>query len=1024
MSISALCIRRPVTTVMVILIAGILGVISLISLKQDLMPEMNLGIAVVFASYDGAGPQEIENMVTKPLESALGTVNNLKNISSVSSGGMSLVILEFSEGTDMDNAALKMRENTDLVKRFLPDGVEPRVLQIDPNMMQLFTLGVTGDYDLVKLKTILDDEIIGRLEKLEGVGSVSDSGGREREIGIELHPDKLAGYGISANQIAGVLAAENINRPAGTMTRGDTEIQIRTTGEFKSVSEIENMPLTTPRGATIRLGDVADVIDGFKKTTSFSLINGREGIILSVQKQSIANTVDVADRINKEVENLRRDYPDLEFSVLMDTSSFIKNSLSNVWTTVIMATALAVIVLLLFLGSIRSSIIIGVAIPISIIVTMALMYFSDLTMNMITLNALVISVGMLVDNSIVVLESISRHLNTGKDPKAAAYEGTREVGISVVASTLTTVVVFVPVIFVEGIAGKMFGQLGLIIAFSLISSLAVSLTFVPMACSRFLKPGDTDKRKTFLNKPWERWNTAYKNFEIVYARLLRAALTHRKTVIFAVIAFIAATGSVIGFIGMDYMPSMDQGFLGINVSTPRGSRLEEISAAADTVIERIAGIEEIREVSVSVGGGGMMSLFGGGSSSASFTIQLIPKAQRPAIDIVAENIREAIGDIAGAEVTVSSSGGFDMGGNTVSLTVYGDDFDTLANTAEDLAALIATLPNIRNAESSLREGTPQARVVTDRNKASTFGLQASYVASAVNTAINGTTVTKYKISGDETDVTLRYPPERVKYISDLNNLAIITPAGISIPLSEVADVYEEQGPASIAKENHKQYMTVSADFINVDLNTITNEIGELLDGYNMPNGISYKFGGIFETMMESFRALLLALLLGFVLVYMVIASQFESLIYPATILISIPVAWTCGLLGVFLLGNSLSIAAMIGMILLMGIVVNNGIVLVDYININRKEGKEAFDAILAAGPVRLRPILMTTITTVIGLLPMLLSFGEGSEMQKPLGAVIAFGLLLSTLVTLVLIPVLYMSLHNFMKKRRINDIKI
>ncbi|MDR1559260.1 MAG: efflux RND transporter permease subunit, partial [Clostridiales bacterium] len=473
--ISELSIKRPVTTVMFVLIVIILGVVSLTNLKQDLMPQMDLGIAIVMTGFDGAGPEEVENLVTVPLENVLNTVSNLKNMTSTSSNGSSMIVLEFMDGTDMDSAALKIRESIDLVSSMLPDASDPRVLQIDPSMMDQLIIGVTGqDMDLASLKNILDDEVINRLEKLEGVGSVTASGGLEREIGIELMPDKLNSYNVNGSQIAALLAAENINLPGGRLNQGEFELQVRTTGEFQSVEEIENLPITTPRGSVIHLRDVALVTDGFKTATSYSLVNGLQGISLSISKQSSANTVEVADRVLAEIDVLRAEFPDLDIITIMDNSSFIKSSVNNVWQTVIQATVLAALVLLIFLGSIRGSLIIGAAIPISIITTMGLMYFSDITLNMVTLNALVISVGMLVDNSIVVLESISRHLQAGKEPKAAAADGAKEVGLSVMASTLTTVVVFVPVLFTSGIAGVMFGQLGLILTFSLLASLVVS----------------------------------------------------------------------------------------------------------------------------------------------------------------------------------------------------------------------------------------------------------------------------------------------------------------------------------------------------------------------------------------------------------------------------------------------------------------------------------------------------------------------------------------------------------------------
>ena len=1018
MNLPELSIRRPVTTVMVIFIVVILGVLSFINLKQELMPEMELGIAIVIATYDGAGPQEIESLVSKPLEDALGTVSNLKNMTSTSSSGRSIIMLEFTDGANMDNAALKMRENIDMVKRFLPDGVEPRVMQIDPNMLQSFMVGVTGNYDLTRLTSVLDDEIVGRFEKIDGVGSVSASGGRVREISVELRQDKLLGYGISAAQISGVIASENVNMPGGSIEQGDMVLQIRTTGEFTSISEIENLPLTTQAGAQIRLSDVARVSDGFKKEASYATINGTRGVTLSISKQSTANVVEVSDKINAEIALLRDDYPDLDFVVILDTSRFIKSSLANVWQTIVLATILAVVVLLVFLGDIRASLIIGVAIPISLVASLALAYFTKLTLNMVTLNSLLIGVGMLVDNSIVVLENITRHLNIGKPPAEAARDGANEVAISIWGSSLTTIVVFVPVIFVEGIAGTMFGQLGLILVYSLMSSLAVSLTFVPMACSKFLAAGH-EKKRTALNRAWDKFDTQYNKFRAGYARLLKWAVNHKTAVIAISLAMFAATALVMRFVGMEFMGAMDQGRLSVSVSAPRGSKIEETLAITDKVVERVGGIEWVKDVTVTAGsgGGGLLSM-GGGSNRASLFINLTPKRGRPPISDVAEQIRAVTADVAGAEITVTGGDAMSamMGGNTVSFSIFGDDLDELSDISFKVADLVSTIPQIRNAESSVQEGAPQARVVIDRAKASLYGLQASSIASLVNLAVSGRTVSKYKVDGTEVDVTLRYLPEKLNFITDLEGLVVQTPRGAGVPLAEVAQIVMEQGPASITKENHKRYVTVSAEYVDTDLNSVTQEITRLLEGFDFPEGFTYKFGGAFENMIDSFKSLGLALVFGFILVYMVIASQFESLAYPATILFSIPIAWSVGLIGVYIFGASLSIVSIVGLILLMGIVVNNGIVLVDYINVRRAAGSPAYDAVLEAGPIRLRPILMTTITTVIGLVPMILSNSEGSEMLKPMGVVIAFGLSFSTMVTLVLIPTLYMTLHNIRKK--------
>ncbi len=1027
MNLPAFCIKRPVTTVMVILIVAILSAFAFTKVQLELMPEVNVGIAVVSAKYDGASVEEMETLVTKPLEKALGTVSNLKKISTTSSNGSSTIMLEFIDGTDMNTATLKMRENVDAVRKKLPSGVEPKVIQIDPNVSETVTIGVTG-LELDQLKTLLDDEILNRFERVEGVGSVSDSGGAEKEISVEILPDKLLNYGISATQITSTLQSENLNTPGGMLSQGEYELQVRSTGEFTTIADIENLPIFTPKGGTIFLRDVAVVKETYKKTTSYAIINGNPGITVGITKQSSSNAVEVTDNVVKEIEKIRIDYPELELSVLVNSSGYVKSLLNNIWITIAQAIVLAFLVLLLFLGDYRTSLIISVAIPVSIISSLGLLYFFNMTLNMITLNGLLISVGMLVDNAIVVLESITRYIDDGYDPREAAAKGAQEVATSVIASTLTTVIVFVPVFFVTGLAGAMFGNIGFIIVFSLVSSLVVSLTFVPMACSRFLKKKDPNqilvKKETKFQKLQQKWSSHFDKLSDGYGKLINYALRHKKLIVFSFLGVVALTGSVLKIMGTEMIPEMDQGYIKIIIKTPIGSRLEEVSTATDSVLSIIDGNANIDEISVKVGSG---SAAGEAAqvNESTIILKLLPIKERAKINIIKEELREQIGDIAGAEVSLSSyqpgRGGVAdmMATNTISLSIYGKDSEVLGQIGDDVVERLELITNLRNIETSYQEGYPQARVKVNRNKAASYGLTASNVASTVQMAISGRTVTTYKVDGNEIDMVVRYKTDRLNFINDLENLTLSSNTGAIVPLSEIATITNEQSPASITKENYKSFISVSADFVNSDMSAMSSTINEVLKDYPFPNGYYYEFTGLYVMIQDSFKDLGLALVIGLLLVYMVIASQFESMAYPGTIMFSIPIAFSAGLFGLFLTGGKLGVVALLGLILLMGIVVNNGIVLVDYININRKEGLTTFDAIVKAGKVRLRPILMTTLTTVLGILPMLFASGDGNEVQRVLGAVMAFGLTFSTLVTLVLIPVLYLILHNFRKGKLI-----
>lgn len=1011
-------IKHPVTVVMLTLIVVVLGFMAFRNLRQEFIPEMDFGIAVVFASFDGAGPEEVENLVTRPLEMALSTVTSLRNISSTSAMGTSMIILEFYDGTDMNHAALNMRENIDMFRMILPEGVAPTVFQIDPTMFGSFSIGITGEYDLVRLRYLVEDEVMPRLERLSGVGSVTLTGGMEREISIELEPHMLVGYGLTAQQVAGVLAMENINRPGGLLRQGGVELQVRTLGEFQSIQEIENLPIITPQGAAIRLLNVARVVDGFRDISSYTLINGNPGVMLSIMEQSTANTVEVGVLVHRELDLLRQEFPALEFVIVMDTSQFIASAINSAWVTVFIAAGLAMLVLFLFLGNVRSPLIIGVSIPVSVIASLVLMYFTGMSLNLISINALVITIGLLVDNGVVVIESINRKLEEGLEPIEAARKGAMEVGLAVTVSTLTTVAVFFPVLFVGGFAGELFGELGLVISFALLSSLVVSMTFVPMACSKFLRKRDKTKPPSRLRKAWERWYGLFERFEDLYSGVLKWVLAHRAVVVAVFLGIMALSFGVLSTMGMEFMPPMDQGEISISIALPQGSLLEETSAITKTAVERISDMSEVETLSVTVGGGGMMGLFGGGGAdSSNVLIQLIDRNERRSIEELLEEMRTRIEPLTGADVTVSLVDMAAMGGaNRVSLNLFGDDAELLAETGDKIVQLISTLPAIRNAESSAEIGFPQAQVVVNRQRAGFYGLQAFDVANTVQMAIGGNTITRLRVDGTEVDVVMRYQPERLEFLTDLHNLMLMSPLGVSVPLAEVAEIQVEQGPASITKQNQQQFITISADFVGTDLGTTSNEISSLLDDFVFPSGMSYSFTGDFDMMMDSFAALGIAMVLGFLLLYMVIASLFESIAYPLTILFSIPVAWGAGIFGLFITGQNISVVAFVGLIVLMGIVINNGVLLVDYINIKRREGLQSYEAILFAARARLRPILMTSLSTVIGLLPMVFSTAEGAEMSMPIGIVVVFGLSFSTFITLVLIPTLYSLLHGVRKR--------
>lgn len=1022
MNLSKIAVKRPVTIAMVTLIVIILGVVSLSKLPIDLFPEIEVPVAIVTTSYSGVGSQEIEELITKPVEEAIATVNDIENVSSMSSEGSSTVIAEFDYGTDMNFAALDMREKVDMVKDSLPeDSNSPMVLKIDPNSFPIMELSLSNGGDLAKLQTIGEDMIEPKLERLPGVASVDVSGGYENQVEIVVNGEKLKGYGLSIDGLAQILRAENLNLPGGEVRKGNQELTIRTIGEFESVDEIKNLPIPLAGGDSVYLSDIADVNMNYKDKEIIVKTNGKNSINISIQKQSGTNTVQVADRINKEIDKLKTEFPDISIKVVMDQSEFIKQSINNVVKNAVIGAVLAVLILYLFLRNIRTTIIIGIAIPISIITTFTLVYFYGITLNMMTLGGLALGVGMLVDNAIVVLENIYRFRQDGYSRKEAAIKGAQEVGMAVTASTLTTVAVFLPMVFVEGITSALFKEFSLTVAMSLGASLIVSLTIIPMLCSKFLKVDKMQGKKhhgkfRLFDFLYDSFDTIFAKLESIYKRVLKGALEHRKiTVTIAIVIFVTSLASV-SKVGAEFFPTTDEGEFTVNISLPEGSDLENTDEVVLEIENNLKSIEEIDTVFSKVGSTGRH--FAGGSRSNTAAVNVVLKDlkdRKRSTNEVADEVRGMVRDIPGAEIRVQvSSSGMGGGGSTpISIDIKGDDLDELKKIGDDIEKSVKNVEGTREVESGFGEGIPELQIKINRRNASQYGLTATQIASSIKGTISGQTATEYKFDGEEIDVIIKGDSSLKESVSNLERISIKTSMGINIPLDQVANISIDRGPVTINRDDQVRVVSVTSQIMGRDLKSITTDIEDILSEYPMPEGYSYDISGENEDMMESFGDLLMALLLAVVLVYMVIASQFESLIHPFTIMFSVPLALSGGIFGLFITGRSLSVPGFIGIIMLAGIVVNNAIVLVDYINTRRASGEDRKEAIINAGPIRLRPILMTTSTTVLGLVPLALGIGEGAETQAPMATVVIGGLLLSTMLTLVFIPVFYTILDDF-----------
>ena len=1021
MNLARFSIKRPVTTLMIIAVVLVLGFISFSRLGIDLFPEFSFPVGVVMTQYQGASSHEVENLITKPLEQVLSTMNNVRNIQSLSSEGNSTIIVEFNWGTNMDIATQDIREKIDLIEPYLPsDAKAPMIVKFDPSMMPVMQIALYGSDDIVQLKKIAEDVIESRLLRIEGVASVGISGGLERQIAISVDPDKLSFYGLSMSQLASKLQMENINLPGGNVNQGKKQYNIRTQAEFEDISEIENMPIPLPQGGTIPLKSIAKVEDTYKDISTIARYNGKPSIALTIQKQSGYNTVQVAKKVKSEMAKIAKEIPvEIGYEMILDQSDFIEFSINNVKNNAITGGIIAVMVIYLFLQNLRSTLVIGLSIPISIIATFVLVYFSNITLNMMSLGGLALGIGMLVDNSIVVLENIYSHRIKGKDPETAAIWGTNEVAMAITASTLTTVAVFLPIVFVQGMTAQLFKQLALTVTFSLLSSLFVALTIVPLLSSRLMTQIDVaeifseeDSKKGILSL-LKKFKDLYVRVEQKYSNLLKWSLTHRKAVIIPLVMLFVISMALVPLIGAEFLPHSDAGSISISVKLPYGTNLDETDRFVSELVDRIKEIPEIEGIMESIGSaGGMAGLSGSDSSEASITLQLVPLNERQrSAEEVAEEIRKITMDMAGAEIKVRAVSSMDFAGGgsleSISIEISGDDLDELDEIAREVSEIVKATPGAREVKTSLDEGKPELVIKIDRDKATMYGLTSAQIAQTINSAISGSVATKYKVGGDEIDVVIKSDKELVDDISKVQDLLIPSATGAFLTLRDVAKVEKSTGPVSIVRQNQARQVTVTGTVVGRDIGTVNREIQQKLNELHLPEGYSIKMGGEQEQMMESFSDMLLVFVLAVILVYMVMAAQFESLKHPFVIMFTVPLALIGVVLALLLTGHTINIISLIGVIMLAGIVVNNAIVLIDFINQLRESGMSRNEAIITAGPARLRPILMTTLTTVLGLVPLSLGIGEGGELGAPMAVSVIGGLTFSTLLTLIVIPVVY-----------------
>ncbi|MED4582273.1 efflux RND transporter permease subunit [Brevibacillus choshinensis] len=1022
MNLSELSIKRHVTMIMLTVAMLIFGFVSLPRLAIDLMPDLNFPVAVVVTSVDGGSPNEVEKLVTKPIENALGTVSDLDSISSVSVEGASQVILLFNWGTDLDQATLDMREKVDQVRGALPDSAHaPRVLRIDPNSQPIIQFAVTGDQDVNKLKSMAEDLIQSRLERIDGVASASISGGQDRIIDVVVDPAKLAAYGLTLEQIQQSLSSSNLSGSAGAVREGDGKLNIRVQGEFANVEQIALTPISLGLGGSLRLSDIAQVKDTTEEVSQLSYVNGKPSLGISITKASGGNTIEVADEVKKEMEKIKKDLPDnIQVTTTLDTSTYIKDSIYTTAEHALLGGLVGIILLFFFLGSFQSMIIAIIVLPVSIVATFLLMYMTGQTINLISLSGLTLGLGSLIDFAVVMLENIFRQREKGKGMMEAALIGSKEVGTAVMASALAQICVFLPIALTEGIASELFGPLALTVVFSHIAALVFSLLLVPMLSSRILKKvPDHGNRKDY--KGWNPviwFNIGFHKVEKAYAKLLGWSLGHRKTVMISAVVMMVGSLALTPLIGAEFIPSMDQGQVSVSIKMPNGTVLAETEKVTKQVEDIVNQVPEKDIVATSIGSNGSPLASTLSSNQATITLMLVDVTERQrSSDDVVMDLTEKLKSIAGPEIKVSAAQGMSTG-SPVELTVRGDDLDVLKDISGIIKGEVENVPGTNNVTTSLEESRQEFEVKVDAEKASLYGLTTGQILSSVRTSFQGQTVTKYRTGDDEIDIKLQLPENYQEDINYLNNLRISAQGGAQVALSSVASISKVDVPLTINRSNLTREVKITSDLAGRDLNSVSKDIQAKVDKLNLPDGYKLEFGGQSQDMAESFGSLALAIVLSVVLLYMVMAAQFESLYSPFIIMFSVPPTVTGVLLGLLVTGTPISVSVLIGYILLIGLVVNNAIVLIDYVNQLRAQGWELRDAILHAGPIRLRPILMTTLTTILAIGPLAFSGGSGTETQAPMAVTVIFGLSFATLITLVLVPVVTSWFDDMGKKRR------
>ncbi len=1016
MSLYGSAVKRPIMTTLCFVAVVILGLFSLNKLPIDLYPDIETNTIMVMTTYTGASAQDIEQNVTRPLENVLNSVNDLKHITSKSRENISVITLEFEYGEDIDVLTNDVRDKLDMVSSMLPDDAEnPIIFKFSTDMIPILLLSVNASESMPGLYKILDEAVANPLARINGVGSVSISGAPKREIHVYVDPNRLEAYNLTVEQIASIVAAENRNIPGGSFDIGSDTYSLRVQGEFTSSDQLADIVVGTAENRTIYLRDVARIDDSLEERTQETFNNGVQGAMIVIQKQSGANSVQISDKVLEMLPSLQKRLPsDVKLGIIVDTSDNIRNTIDSLVETVLYALLFVIIVVFFFLGRWRATLIITITIPISLIASFIYLFATGNTLNIVSLSALSISIGMVVDDAIVVLENVTTHIERGSDPKQAAVHGTNEVAVSVIASTLTLIAVFFPLTLVTGMTGVLFRQLGWMVTIMMIISTICALSLTPMLCSLLLRRVNHHGRLyTLLFTPINRGLDA---FDRGYGRLLHWVVSHKLITFVVCMATFVGSLFLMKQVGTEFFPTADDGRMRVSLEMPIGTRVELSKESTRRLSELWKEkYPEIKILNYTTGTASsdntFASLSDNGPHIISMNITLSDPGDRErTVTEIAALMREDLKqfpEFKKAQVSVGGMGGSMGGQATIDYEIYGYDFAETDSVARMLSNELRRIPGTADVIISRADYQPEYQVDFDREKLAIYGLNLSTAATYLRNRINGSLASQFREDGEEYDIKVMYAPENRTSLADIENILIYNNAGKAVRVRDVGTVVERFTPPTIERKDRERIVTVSTVVQDVPMSQVVEASQKAIDNMEIPQGINIELAGSYEDQQDSFRDLLTLAVLIIILVYIVMAAQFESYTYPGIIMTSLLFAFSGVFIILWLTGHTLNVMSMIGAIMLIGIVVKNGIVLIDYISLNRERGMSIRRAVIDGGESRLRPVVMTTLTTILGMVPMAVGSGQGAEMWRPMGTAVIGGLTFSTILTLLFVPVLY-----------------